>query len=181
MKELIEIQKNLNAPKNQHNAFGGYYYRSCEDILAAVKPLLYQQQVSLTLTDSILNVCDRFYVMATATLKNSTGETECVTAYAREEISKKGMDASQITGASSSYARKYALNGLFAIDDQRDADALNTQSDFTSPSTLAQALTSIISANNLEQLKEIYVAYPDLAKENKFISALTKRRKELNV
>nr|WP_272929978.1 ERF family protein [Escherichia coli] len=113
------IQQTLNAPKNQRNNFGGYNYRSAEDILEAVKPLL--QNITLTVSDEIVLIGNRYYVKATATL--SDGEDEIsVTAYAREEESKKGMDASQLTGATSSYARKYALNGLFCIDDAKDPD-----------------------------------------------------------
>ena len=118
-KKLWTIQQTLNAPKNQRNNFGGYNYRSAEDILEAVKPLL--QSITLTVSDEIILIGNRYYVKATATL--SDGEDEiAVTAYAREEESKKGMDASQLTGATSSYARKYALNGLFCIDDARDPD-----------------------------------------------------------
>ncbi|AEE56287.1 DNA single-strand annealing protein [Escherichia coli UMNK88] len=118
-KKLWTIQQTLNAPKNQRNNFGGYNYRSAEDILEAVKPLL--QNITLTVSDEIVLIGNRYYVKATATL--SDGEDEIsVTAYAREEESKKGMDASQLTGATSSYARKYALNGLFCIDDAKDPD-----------------------------------------------------------
>lgn len=118
-KKLWTIQQTLNAPKNQRNNFGGYNYRSAEDILEAVKPLL--QNITLTVSDEIVLIGNRYYVKATATL--SDGEDEIsVTAYAREEESKKGMDVSQLTGATSSYARKYALNGLFCIDDAKDPD-----------------------------------------------------------
>lgn len=126
MKELICVQQQLKAPKNQRNKFGGYNYRSCEDILTAVKPILEMCNCYLTLVDEIVLIGDRFYVKATATIVNETGEAVSTCAYAREEESKKGMDASQLTGATSSYARKYALNGLFCIDDMRDADATNT-------------------------------------------------------
>jgi hypothetical protein len=126
MKELNTIQTQLNAPKNQRNNFGGYNYRSCEDILEALKPLLKETGCVLTLSDSIVEIGGRIYVEAVATIKNEKGEAVSVSAYAREEESKKGMDASQITGATSSYARKYALNGLFCIDDNKDADATNT-------------------------------------------------------
>jgi len=119
MKILNKIQKELKAPKGQTNAFGRYKYRSCEDILEAVKPLL--GEATLVISDEMVMLGERFYVKATATLKN--GEEEVyATAYARESEIKKGMDASQITGSSSSYARKYALNGLFLIDDTKDAD-----------------------------------------------------------
>jgi hypothetical protein len=115
------IQSGLKAPKNQMNNFGGYNYRSCEDIMEAVKPLLREFNVVLTVSDEMVLVGDRIYVKATATL--SDGEDNISnSAFAREAESKKGMDESQITGAASSYARKYALNGLFAIDDTKDAD-----------------------------------------------------------
>ena len=125
MKELVTIQTKLKAPKGQYNKFGGYAYRSCEDILEAVKPLLAETGCTLTISDNVICLEDRIYIVATATIKNATGEKEEVTAYAREPKERKGMDDSQITGASSSYARKYALNGLFCIDDNKDPDATN--------------------------------------------------------
>ncbi|ELR2627560.1 ERF family protein [Escherichia coli] len=118
-KKLWTIQQTLNAPKNQRNNFGGYNYRSAEDILEAVKPLL--QNITLTVSDEIVLIGNRYYVKATATLSDGE-DVIAVTAYAREEESKKGMDCSQLTGATSSYARKYALNGLFCIDDAKDPD-----------------------------------------------------------
>ena len=131
MKELIEIQAKLNAPKGQYNRFGSYFYRSCEDILAAVKPLLGATNCTLTISDEIISVGERIYVKATATLSNASGECVTTQAFAREESEKKGMDGAQITGAASSYARKYALNGLFAIDDTKDADTTNTHGQTT--------------------------------------------------
>jgi hypothetical protein len=125
MEELIKIQSELKAPKSQRNSFGNYNYRNAEDILEAVKPLLASNGCILTLTDTIELIGNRFYVKATARLSNGK-ETIEVCSYAREEESKKGMDGSQISGASSSYARKYALNGLFLIDDTKDSDATNT-------------------------------------------------------
>lgn len=125
MKELIEIQSTLKVPKNQKNNFGNYMYRSAEDILEAMKPILAKTECTLTITDDILMIGDRIYVKATAILKNSSGDVEYTTAFAREPLSKKGSDDSQVTGAASSYARKYALNGLFCIDDTKDADATN--------------------------------------------------------
>lgn len=122
---LIHIQGELKAPKSQENKFGGYKYRSCEDILEAVKPLLKKEKVTLTISDDIVEVGGRVYVKATATLSDGE-ETISTSAFAREAETKKGMDDSQITGSASSYARKYALNGLFAIDDTKDADATNT-------------------------------------------------------
>ena len=130
--KLIAIQQALKAPKGQYNSFGGYNYRSCEDILEAVKPILAKEKVALTISDEIVEVGGRIYVKATATLHDPSISIVDATiiaqtsAYAREEESKKGMDAAQLTGATSSYARKYALNGLFAIDDNKDADATNT-------------------------------------------------------
>ena len=121
---LYEIQQKLKAPKSQYNSFGKYHYRNCEDILEALKPLLGDSV--LTLSDEIVNVGDRYYVRAKAELyEGEPGNSICHTAYAyaREALDRKGMDDSQITGAASSYARKYALNGLFLIDDTKDADS----------------------------------------------------------
>ena len=123
MKELISIQSELKASKSQFNAFGKYKYRKAEDILEAVKPLLSKHTCFLTLSDEVQSINGRFYIKATAAIKSSSGEVVAVTAYAREEESKKGMDGAQVTGAASSYARKYALNGLLAIDDTDDSDS----------------------------------------------------------
>jgi len=117
--ELARIQQELNAPKGQHNDFGNYNYRSCEDILTAVKPLL--NGLVINLDDQLVQVGERYYIKSTVTLKSKDSFMQ-VTGYAREPLNKKGMDESQITGCASSYARKYALNGLFAIDDTKDAD-----------------------------------------------------------
>lgn len=119
--KLLAIQTKLKAPKGQYNSFGKYSYRSAEDILEAVKPLNAEQGLLLTITDEIKEVGGRIYVVATATVSDGTDELK-VSAFAREPENKKGMDESQITGATSSYARKYALNGLYAIDDNKDAD-----------------------------------------------------------
>lgn len=129
--KLQIIQSKLKAPKSQYNKFGGFAYRNCEDILEAAKPLLAEVKAVVTLADEIVLIGERFYIKATATLIDAeSNEPHCNkihnTAYAREEESKKGMDGSQVTGASSSYARKYALNGLFAIDDNKDSDTTNT-------------------------------------------------------
>lgn len=139
--KLIKIQSELKAPKNLRNKSMGYTYRSCEDILEAVKPLLAREGLVLTLSDEIVEIGGRNYVKATASLGEPGGAENIpdrnhldasiyrhgfVTAYAREEETKKGMDGSQITGAASSYARKYALNGLFLIDDAKDSDSTNT-------------------------------------------------------
>ena len=128
MKRLLAIQQSLKVPKGQYNSFGGYKFRNCEDILEAVKPLLAEVNLVLFCNDQIVLVGERYYIQATITLVDAeSGETIASSqAVAREEEHKKGMDGSQITGASSSYARKYALNGLFAIDDTKDSDATNT-------------------------------------------------------
>lgn len=121
--KLSEIQAELKAPKNQKNTFGGYNYRSCEDILEAVKPITKKYKTVLVVTDEIVLTGDRHYIAANAVLADFESEgTVKAVAYAREPEVKKGMDSSQITGAASSYARKYALNGLFAIDDNKDSD-----------------------------------------------------------
>lgn len=121
--KLNIIQKELKAPKNQRNSFGNYNYRSCEDILEAVKPLLSENKCILIMYDEIVNMGDRYYVKATAEFYDTEDKNVIkVSAFARESEEKKGMDSAQITGATSSYARKYALNGLFLIDDTKDAD-----------------------------------------------------------
>lgn len=124
--KLIKVQTELKAPKNQRNSFGNYNYRSCEDILEAVKPLLAENKLSLMLSDKVMQIGERYYIKAVAILIDvEDGRTIENVAYAREEETKKGADGSQITGASSSYARKYALNGLFLIDDTKDSDSTN--------------------------------------------------------
>lgn len=127
---LIAVQSQLKVPKNQYNDYGGFKYRSCEDILEAVKPLLQKEGLYVTIADDIVVIGERFYVKATATL--SDGENSISNqAFAREDAAKKGMDGSQVTGTASSYARKYALNGLLAIDDTKDADTLNNGKVYT--------------------------------------------------
>ena len=126
MKELQMIQSVLKAPKGQFNSFGKYKYRSCEDIVEAVKPLLKSHECVLTMSDELVLIWDRYYIKATATITNKEWKQVITTWYAREEESKKWMDSSQVTWASSSYARKYALNWLFAIDDGVDSDKTNT-------------------------------------------------------
>lgn len=123
LEALVVIQSELNAPKNRRNSFGGFNYRSAEDILNAVKPLLRKTNTVLTISDEIKATGDKTYIQATATLTDIKGESKSTTAYAREEESKKGMDSAQVSGSTSSYARKYALNGLFAIDDSKDPDS----------------------------------------------------------
>ena len=121
--KLLAIQTELKAPKSQYNNFGKYKYRNCEDILESLKPILAKNKSTITISDDVVSVGNRIYIRATAKIVDTeTGESVETTAYAREEESKKGMDGSQLTGSSSSYARKYSLNGLFAIDDTKDSD-----------------------------------------------------------
>lgn len=121
--KVVAVQSELKAPKGQYNSFGKYNYRSCEDILEGVKPLLNKYGLYLKISDAVEMIGDRYYIKATATLSDADN---CIStsAYARESLDKKGMDSSQVTGATSSYARKYALNGLLAIDDTKDADSV---------------------------------------------------------
>lgn len=145
MKILNKIQTELKAPKSQRNNFGKYNYRSCEDILEAVKPLLKKYEATLIIADDIVLIGNRYYVKATATLTSADG-INVASAFAREEEARKGMDASQITGSASSYARKYALNGLFAIDDTKDADALGNN----------QVEKAVNAARNIATEESIY-------------------------
>lgn len=170
--KLMNIQQELKAPKGQYNDFGKYAYRSCEDILEAVKPLLRKEKVVLTISDELQYIGNRYYIKATATLIDTESEaTISNSAYAREEETKKGMDGSQITGASSSYARKYALNGLFGIDDNKDSDTTNIQSKEekedkkASPKQIeliqkyyqGENLTKLLEVNNLEKLEDMSI------------------------
>ena len=151
--KLITIQKELKAPKKQFNKFGNYKYRSCEDILEAVKPLVTKEGCALVITDEIVEIGERYYVKATATITDTKdGTSISVSAFAREPEDKKGADVSQITGAASSYARKYCLNGLFLIDDTKDADVTNTKATATK-TTAAKTPTESIDEYTLEELK----------------------------
>lgn len=207
MKELIVIQSELKAPKSQFNKFGGYKYRKAEDILEAVKPLLNKQKCTLTITDDIVMVGNRIYVKATATIKNEKGEFETTTGWAREEETKKGMDGSQITGASSSYARKYALNGLFAIDDNADSDTTNdgqhqaaqqqtqTQQPTAQPSQAAkQQASPQFHPNDLNEglgylsrcvskdnLLWVIQHYQPLCSNTQFMQAVSAKKKQLGI
>ena len=130
--KLQNIQSRLKVEKKNYNSFGGYSYRSCEDILEAVKPLLVENNLALVMTDEVEAVGERYYIQATAILYDTENGTNIsATAYAREALEKKKMDDAQVTGSSSSYARKYALNGLFAIDDAKDSDFLNKDEAYT--------------------------------------------------
>lgn len=150
--KLINIQSKLKAPKGQYNSFGKYSYRSCEDIFEALKPLLAEEKVSLLMSDDLLLIGERYYVKATATLTDGE-ELISNVAYAREEETKKGMDGSQITGASSSYARKYALNGLFLIDDVKDSDSTNTGDKKEEKKDEIKGSSRIVLLNKINELE----------------------------
>ncbi|EAY5657003.1 ERF family protein [Salmonella enterica subsp. enterica] len=184
---LAEIQEHLNAPKNQYNSFGKYKYRSCEDILEGVKPLL--KGLFLSISDEIVLIGDRYYVKATATITDGEN-SHSASAIAREEENKKGMDAAQVTGATSSYARKYCLNGLFGIDDAKDADtdehkhqqnAAPAKQTKSSPSSTAheQVLKAFTEAasnkNTLDELKQAF------AKAWKMLEGTPEQQKALDV
>ena len=197
MKELIAIQSELKAPKSQFNKFGGYKYRKAEDILEAVKPLLAKQKCTLIITDDVVLIGNRIYVKATATIKNEKGECETTTGWAREEETKKGMDGSQITGASSSYARKYALNGLFAIDDNADSDTTNDgQNQTAQQQTQAtqQTASQQFNSNDLNEglgylnrcvskdnLLWVIQHYQPLCSNTQFMQAVSAKKKQLGI
>jgi hypothetical protein len=155
MKELINLQQTLKAPKNQYNKFGDYHYRSCEDILEALKPLLKKEKCFLTISDNISLVGDWHYVEVQVTLFNSSGESISVTAAARETEERKKSDASQLTGAASSYARKYALSGLFLLDDTKDADATNKHDTTGQPDKKAALINATQQAKLVKLIKEV--------------------------
>lgn len=159
--KLLYIQTELKAPKNQYNSFGKYHYRSCEDILEGLKPLLAKCKAAVTISDEIILVGDRYYIKATATLFDAEFDAEknekiSVSAYAREDESKKGMDLSQLTGCTSSYARKYALNGLFAIDDTRDSDYLNNHKEQKQRANKPKSKSSMTDLATNKQLNYMY-------------------------
>lgn len=187
MKELNTIQVELNAPKNQTNSFGGYKYRSCEDILEALKPLLKKTGCTLTINDEITLIGDRFFLKATATIKNDKGEMEQATAFA-ELDHHKGMSNEQSTGSSSSYARKYALNALFCIDDNKDADATNTHDKETKPAPapapksqddLKNALAEADKCATQEALMNVWNKYKSLQKDKTFVAKLSEVKARL--
>jgi hypothetical protein len=170
--KLSNIQQELKAPKNQYNSFGKYKYRSCEDILEGVKPVCNKHRATLVIRDELELVGDRFYVKAIATLYDWDSDMKIEnSAYAREELTKKGMDSSQITGATSSYARKYALNGLFNIDDTKDADtdAYANQTNYKNKKQQSQSKSQqtpakkeeITRESMLEYLVEMYKEYKE--------------------
>jgi hypothetical protein len=160
---MKDIQAELKAPKGQYNKFGTYYYRSCEDIVEAAKPVLLKHDCYLNISDEIVQAGDRIYVKATASVFKGSEMLATSTAFAREPESQKGMSESQITGTASSYARKYALNGLLAIDDTKDADT-NEHHEAVLQPTPAQ-IKAVASASNLEELRAVYKAMTLEAKD----------------
>jgi hypothetical protein len=177
-KKLSEIQKKLKAPKGQKNSFGGYKYRSCEDILEAVKPLL--GDCTIVITDEVVDVAGRVYVKSTATI--SDGENYISTnSYAREADHKKGMDESQVTGSTSSYARKYALNGLLLIDDTKDADTIEGKSQIEENEEYLEAQLKLLrESKTLSMLQGVYTsAYKKLVNDKHAVRLLTEAKDEM--
>ena len=190
MKELINIQSGLKVPKKQRNHFGKYNFRSAEDILESVKPLLAKEKCFLTISDELILVGDRYYIQATAMLTNSEGKVVQTTALAREEFEQKGMNSAQLTGSTSSYARKYALNGLFAIDDTKDDDFNNTHGKpvKTAPQTppvvptfdIKDIQTKIDACKSVEDLMGIWADNKSLQANDAFVKILTTKKRQLN-
>ena len=169
IEKLKKIQSELNAPKDAFNTFGKYYYRSAESILKAIKPLLAETGLVLTVSDDIIAVSDRIYVKATAKITDGEHTVE-TSALAREPLNKKGMDDSQITGAASSYARKYALCGLLAIDDNKDVDALPPEDkrSQSKPLDLKAYQEAVEQAETFDDLKKYFAAaYKKASEEQK--------------
>lgn len=153
LKKLLIVQQNIKAPKSQYNSFGKFSYRSCEDILEQARPLCNDNGAVLILSDEVKNDNGRYYIVATATLYDAdSGESISVTANAREADEKKGMDISQVTGASSSYARKYALCGLFSLDDNKDADTMDNTKEGCSKQDKDKLFKSIITKMNTNHI-----------------------------
>ncbi len=183
--KLLKIQSELKVPKNQYNKFGNYAYRSAEDILESVKPLAHKHGCVVTVGDEMIMLDNRYYIKATVSLTNvEDGTNISVQAFAREEENKKGMDGSQITGSASSYARKYALNGMFAIDDTKDADATNKHGKEDKP--LKKASESLIkelqTLYTIDEIKAV-LAHRELKSvdelsEEDIIKAIQKRKTE---
>lgn len=191
MEELIKIQTELKAPKNLYNSFGKYKYRNAEGIMEAVKPLLKKYNCYLTLCDDIHMIGDRYYLRATATIINKDGKSVVVSALAREDESKKGLDGAQLTGSTSSYARKYALNGLFLIDDTKDADSdeYNVESDNRANkekidadkqrAALAKKFPDVFAAKTKDELMAVYNNHADLQGDSEFMLAMSTRKKDV--
>lgn len=183
MKELFNIQQSLKAPKDKYNNFGKYKYRSCESILEAVKPLLKENECTLVGSDDIILVGNYVFLKATYVLTNKEGEKETATAFARHDDDKKGMDGSQVTGSTSSYARKYALNGLFAIDDSKDADTEENHNERKAAEDLVlkALLEKVAQCNTQEELKALHNANPSFKTNEVFRNALNERFKQVQV
>ena len=154
--KLIKVQNELKAPKNQYNSFGKYSYRNCEDICESVKPLLLANGLAMFISDNIELIGDRYYIKAIVTVVDTeTGETLTNSALAREEENKKGIDSSQVTGSTSSYARKYALNGMFLIDDTKDSDFTNTHGKENNEEKLSRIKGTGLSESQIKRLYAI--------------------------
>jgi len=180
---LIDIQTRLKAPKDQKNSFGGYNYRSCEDILTALKPILAEHKCAILFDDKIESVNGRFYITAEAKLCTPLGDI-CAHAYAREQETKKGYDEAQITGAASSYARKYALNALFAIDDTRDPDTQDNTKEGLPQENNANRIPDFIvnkiaNAKSVESLSEIWQTTTTFHNNATFKQLMSQRKHEL--
>jgi hypothetical protein len=157
-KKLLYIQEQLEVPKAQRNTFGNYNYRSCEDILEAVKPFLFELELLLCIDEELVQIGERYYIKAIVELSEGTGETVMRHGYAREEENKKGMDGSQITGAASSYAQKYALNKLFLLDDNKDSDTTNKHEKrgSTNGQTMLQLAVQLFDGFSMGEKKNIW-------------------------
>lgn len=179
METLIKIQTELKAPKDQFNKFGNYAYRNCEDILEAVKPLLKKYNCTLIITDELVMVGERYYVKATAIIKDDK-ETASSNAFARESDEKKGMDQSQITGAASSYARKYALNGLFLIDDNKEIDSTHKETEANNSTDIINVIKQVNESKSIKDLENIWTTNKNLQTAEAFLKAITNKKKELS-
>jgi len=177
-KKMIEVQSELKAPKNQRNNFGNYNYRSCEDIIEAVKPILAEKELLLTISDDLVEVGERNYIKAVVTVSDGD-DSITVTGFAREAVNKKGMDEMQLTGATSSYARKYALNGMFAIDDTKDADtdSFQKRKSKDNNSSSSSSKSEEITKKQIASLKE----WLDNDEAKKLIVAYLKKRGHHNL
>ena len=178
---IIKIQAELQAPKGNFNSFGKYKYRSCEDILTALKPLLEKYNSYINISDEVCLIGDRYYIKAIATLTDETGNKHQATAFAREPESKKGMDESQITGTASSYARKYALNGLLAIDDTKDADTMDNRPEPKIDETKVTVLKEALEKGKVQEsgiLKYYKVAKLEEMTVSQFMEAMAHLEKK---
>lgn len=191
MEELIKIQSKLKAPKSKFNSFGKYNYRSLEDILEAVKPLLKETKCTLVIYDDLAMMGDWHYIKSVAVLTNSEGKTAMGVGFAREDPAKSGMSMSQISGSASSYARKYALNGLFLIDDTKDADTDEYKAEADSRAkrekidaenqraALAQKFPDVFAAKTKDELMVVFNNHADLQGDSEFMLAMSTRKKEV--